>query len=43
MRKEMRIFFFLNNWFAKGKEIENYIYIYISIITCNSKVMKTKL
>ena len=41
MRKEMRNFFFLNNWFAKGKEIEDYIYI--SIITCNSKVMKTKL
>ena len=29
MRKEMRNFFFLNNWFAKGKEIEDYIYIYI--------------
>ena len=36
-------YYFFIIWFGKGKEIERnilYIYIYILIITCNSKVMK---
>ena len=39
-------YFFFIIWFGKGKEIKRnilYIYIYILIITCNSKVMKKKL
>ena len=37
-------YYFFIIWFGKGKEIERKIlYIYILIITCNSKVMKKKL